>query len=173
MAPKGKAGTKGKKQIFEENRETLRFYLRIILGASVLYAVVNLVIFYPAASAWTWLAFVFSSVVYGTSYRSMNSMAKPSFAEDGSLADGGIDLNMEQGMAEHLKDVILLTAIVQVLSCFSLYVWYFWLLAPGRALYLLWVNILGPWFTADSSPASQEPNEKKQRRQERRQMKRF
>ncbi|XP_075016965.1 transmembrane protein 208 isoform X2 [Calonectris borealis] len=153
MAPKGKAGTKGKKQIFEENRETLRFYLRIILGAS--------------------LAFVFSSVVYGTSYRSMNSMAKPSFTDDGSLADGGIDLNMEQGMAEHLKDVILLTAMVQVLSCFSLYVWYFWLLAPGRALYLLWVNILGPWFTADSSPAGQEPNEKKQRRQERRQMKRF
>ncbi|KAM4894561.1 transmembrane protein 208 isoform 2-T2 [Sylvia borin] len=153
MAPKGKAGTKGKKQIFEENRETLRFYLRIILGASV--------------------AFFFSLVVYGTSYRSMNSMAKPSFTDNGSLADGGIDLNMEQGMAEHLKDVILLTAIVQVLSCFSLYVWYFWLLAPGRALYLLWVNILGPWFTAESSPAAQEPNEKKQRRQERRQMKRF
>ncbi|XP_051485370.1 transmembrane protein 208 isoform X6 [Apus apus] len=55
MAPKGKAGTKGKKQIFEENRETLRFYLRIILGASAVYAVVNLVIFHPAASAWTWL----------------------------------------------------------------------------------------------------------------------
>ncbi|XP_039577198.1 transmembrane protein 208 [Passer montanus] len=173
MAPKGKAGTKGKKQIFEENRETLRFYLRIILGASAVYAVVNLVIFYSAASAWTWVAFIFSLVVYGTSYRSMNSMAKPSFTDDGSLADGGIDLNMEQGMAEHLKDVILLTAIVQVLSCFSLYVWYFWLLAPGRALYLLWVNILGPWFTAESSPAAQEPNEKKQRRQERRQMKRF
>uniref|UniRef100_A0A672TNV8 Transmembrane protein 208 n=1 Tax=Strigops habroptila TaxID=2489341 RepID=A0A672TNV8_STRHB len=210
MAPKGKAGTKGKKQIFEENRETLRFYLRIILAASVLYAVVNLVIFYPAASAWTWVscggsaacpgreprpfpavprgawrlwrltavallqvAFIFSCVVYGTSYRSMSSMAKPSFTDDGSLADGGIDLNMEQGMAEHLKDVILLTAIVQVLSCFSLYLWYFWLLAPGRALYLLWVNILGPWFTAESSPTSQESNEKKQRRQERRQMKRF
>ncbi|XP_010191857.1 PREDICTED: transmembrane protein 208, partial [Mesitornis unicolor] len=164
--PKGKTGTKGKKQIYEENRETLRFYLRIILAASAVYAVVNLVIFYH-------LAFIFSSVVYGTSYRSMNSMAKPSFTDDGSLADGGIDLNMEQGMAEHLKDVILLTAMVQVLSCFSLYVWYFWLLAPGRALYLLWVNILGPWFTADSSPAGQEPNEKKQRRQERRQMKRF
>ncbi|NXF36785.1 TM208 protein, partial [Nyctibius bracteatus] len=146
---------------------------RAALSPQAVYAVVNLVIFYPAASTWTWLAFVFSSVIYGTSYRSMNSMAKPSFTDDGSLADGGIDLNMEQGMAEHLKDVILLTAMVQVLSCFSLYVWYFWLLAPGRALYLLWVNILGPWFTADSSPAAQEPNEKKQRRQERRQMKRF
>nr|XP_025043040.1 transmembrane protein 208 isoform X2 [Pelodiscus sinensis] len=77
------------------------------------------------------------------------------------------------GESRHLKDVILLTAIIQVLSCFSLYVWYFWLLAPGRALYLLWVNVLGPWLTADNSAAAQEPNEKKQRRQERRQMKRF
>lgn len=30
----------------------------------------------------------------------MSAMAKSSFAEDGSLLDGGIDLNMEQGMAE-------------------------------------------------------------------------
>lgn len=46
------------------------------------------------------LALVFSSVVYGSTYRSMASMAKASFTDDGSLADGGIDLNMEQGMAE-------------------------------------------------------------------------
>uniref|UniRef100_A0A8C2THJ0 Transmembrane protein 208 n=1 Tax=Coturnix japonica TaxID=93934 RepID=A0A8C2THJ0_COTJA len=168
MAPKGKAGTKGKKQIFEENRDTLRFYLRIILGASAVYAVVNLVVFYPAASAWTWLAFAFSSAVYGASYRSMSSMARPAFADDGSLSECP-----HPHEPRHLKDVILLTAMVQVLSCFSLYVWYFWLLAPGRALYLLWVNILGPWFTAESSAPSQEPNERKQRRQERRQMKRF
>lgn len=46
------------------------------------------------------IAFVFSMLIYGASYRSMSSMAKPTFADDGSLADGGIDLNMEQGMAE-------------------------------------------------------------------------
>uniref|UniRef100_A0A2I3RIG4 Transmembrane protein 208 n=2 Tax=Pan TaxID=9596 RepID=A0A2I3RIG4_PANTR len=110
----------------------------------------------------------------------MSSMARAAFSEDGALMDGGMDLNMEQGMAEahmlsfqHLKDVILLTAIVQVLSCFSLYVWSFWLLAPGRALYLLWVNVLGPWFTADSGTPAPEHNEKRQRRQERRQMKRL
>ncbi|XP_060644329.2 transmembrane protein 208 isoform X1 [Anolis sagrei] len=173
MAPKGKVGTKGKKQIFEENKDTLKFYLRIILGANAIYGIVNLVVFYVSATFWTWIAFVFSLIVYLASYRSMSSMAKATFAEDGSLADGGVDLNMEQGMAEHLKDVILLTAIIQVLSCFSLYVWYFWLLAPGRALYLLWINILGPWLTTDPSATNQEPNEKKQRRQERRQMKRF
>lgn len=32
----------------------------------------------------------------------MSAMAKPVFAEDGSLVDGGIDLNMEQGMAEYV-----------------------------------------------------------------------
>lgn len=32
----------------------------------------------------------------------MSAMAKPAFAEDGSLIDGGIDLNMEQGMAEYV-----------------------------------------------------------------------
>lgn len=46
------------------------------------------------------LLLVFSLVVYAASYRSMTAMAKPAFAEDGSLLDGGIDLNMEQGMAE-------------------------------------------------------------------------
>ncbi|XP_053558848.1 transmembrane protein 208 [Bombina bombina] len=175
MAPKGKVGTKGKKQIYEENKETLSFYLRIILGTTVLYGAVTLVIFYSSATFWSWAVLAFSGAVYTLSYRSMRGMAQPSFSEDGSLLDGGIDLNMEQGMAEHLKDIVLLTAIVQVLSCFSLYVWYFWLLAPGRALYLLWVNILGPWLAADSSnaPPQQEQNDKRQKRQERRQMKRF
>uniref|UniRef100_A0A8C2YNC0 Transmembrane protein 208 n=1 Tax=Chinchilla lanigera TaxID=34839 RepID=A0A8C2YNC0_CHILA len=106
MAPKGKVGTRGKKPIFEDSKETFKFYLRNILGASAIY-------------------------LYGASYHSMCSMAHAAFSEDGALMDGGMDLNREQGMAEHLKDVILPTAIVQVLSCFSLYIWSFWLLAPG------------------------------------------
>lgn len=46
------------------------------------------------------LLLFFALAVYVGSYRSMSAMAKPVFAEDGSLIDGGIDLNMEQGMAE-------------------------------------------------------------------------
>lgn len=37
----------------------------------------------------------------------MSAMAKPVFAEDGSLVDGGIDLNMEQGMAEYVTSRLL------------------------------------------------------------------
>ncbi|XP_076027386.1 transmembrane protein 208 [Genypterus blacodes] len=173
MAPKGKVGTKGKKQIYEENEATLKFYTRVILGANAIYAAVNLLVFYGSSTFWTWLLLGFALSVYVGSYRSMSAMAKPAFSEDGALLDGGIDLNMEQGMAEHLKDVILLTAIVQVLSTVSSYFWYLWLLAPARALHLLWVNLLGPWFTAEGPSAPEEVNEKKQRRQERRQMKRF
>lgn len=171
MAPKGKVGTKGKKQIHEENEATLKFYTRVILGANTIYAAANL-LFYDTSFG-TWFLFLFALVVYIGSYRSMAAMAKPAFDSDGSLLDGGIDLNMEQGMAEHLKDAILLTAIVQVLSTLSSYFWYLWLLAPARALQLLWVNFLGPWFSAESSVPQEEVNEKKQRRQERRQMKRF
>ncbi|XP_031146203.1 transmembrane protein 208 [Sander lucioperca] len=173
MAPKGKVGTKGKKQIYEENEATLKFYTRVILGANAIYTAVNLVVFYSSSTFWTWLLLVFALAVYVGSYRSMSAMAKAVFAEDGSLLDGGIDLNMEQGMAEHLKDVILLTAIVQVLSTISSYFWYLWLLAPARAIHLLWVNFLGPWFMAESPLASEEVNEKKQKKQERRQTKRF
>ncbi|KAL4630316.1 transmembrane protein 208 [Arapaima gigas] len=173
MAPKGKVGTKGKKQIYEENNATLKFYTRVILGANAIFAAVNFVLFYSSSTIWTWLLLAFALVVYMGSYRSMSAMARPTFAEDGSLLDGGIDLNMEQGMAEHLKDVILLTAIVQVLSTISSYFWYLWLLAPLRALYLLWINFLGPWFTAQAPTATEEVNEKKQRRQERRQMRKF
>ncbi|XP_010899460.1 transmembrane protein 208 [Esox lucius] len=174
MAPKGKVGTKGKKQIFEENDATLKFYTRVILGANAIYIAINLVVFYSSSTFWTWFALLFALGVYGGSYRSMTAMAKATFGEDGSLLDGGIDLNMEQGMAEHLKDVILLTAIVQVLSAISSYFWYLWLLAPARAMFLLWVNFLGPWFSAEAPGSTpEEANEKKQRRQERRQMKRF
>ncbi|KAM9302427.1 transmembrane protein 208-like [Gastrophryne carolinensis] len=100
MAPKGKTATKGKKQIHEENEETLKFYLRIVLGTSALYCAVTLGIFYSSSTFWSWASLVFSGAVYAAAYRSMRGMARPSFSEDGALLDGGIDLNMEQGMAE-------------------------------------------------------------------------
>lgn len=39
--------------------------------------------------------------------------------------------------------------------------------APGRALYMLWVNILGPWFFA-SAPEEDEKKTKKMERKMRR-----
>jgi len=41
-----------------------------------------------------------TTAVYGGSYKFMSWMARPTFTSDGSLLDGGIDLNMNEGMAE-------------------------------------------------------------------------
>ncbi|XP_054715845.1 transmembrane protein 208-like [Uloborus diversus] len=164
MAPqKGKQGTKGQKQIFEENRATLKFYAAMAAIAEFLYVGIMLIFFWEHFTALTVMVLLFSIMVYAGGLQFMNYMAKASFSETGQLLDGGIDLNMESGISEHLKDLIILTAGVQVLSLFSNYILAFWLLAPGRAFYLLWVNILAPWIFA---PAP-EVDEKKQKKLER------
>ena len=44
------------------------------------------------------------------------------------MVNGGMDLTMEGGMAEHAKDLLLVTAIVQMLSLISNYFWLLWLI---------------------------------------------
>ena len=50
----------------------------------------------------------------------------------GVLLDPGLDLNMKDGITEHVKDSIILTAIVQTLAIFTNYAWFLLLLAPAR-----------------------------------------
>eukprot|EP00795_Rhopilema_esculentum_P001505 gene1505-15945_t len=85
-----------------------------------------------------------------------------------SMASKGIDLNVQSGMAEHAKDVILLTVIIQALTLVSGYFLLLWLLIPGYAFYLLWVNFLGPWFFA-APPEVDEKQMKKMDRKAKRQ----
>jgi len=167
---KGKQGTKGQKQILEENKTTIKFYTCLGFGASLAYVLINGTLFWDSFSTITWLMFIIATAVYGGSIQFMSYMAKPTHSETGQLTDGGLDLNMESGVAEHVKDITILTAVCQVLSLLSNYFWLLLLLAPIRAGYLLWVNILGPWFF-QSQPA-EEVDEKKQKKLERKLKKR-
>ncbi|CAH1779815.1 unnamed protein product [Owenia fusiformis] len=165
MPPKGKVATKGQKQIVEENKETLRFYKTVIAAVNVIYLLVNFFLFWDSFRTWNWVITIFVSLVYFGSYYFMGTMARATYSPDGgTLYDGGIDLNMESGMAEHAKDTILLCAIVQILTIISNYFWLGLLIIPGRAFYLLWVNILAPWFFAEPPP---EMDDKKQKKMER------
>ncbi|XP_072013872.1 transmembrane protein 208-like [Amphiura filiformis] len=166
---KGKVGTKGQKQIAEENKATLKFYFNIMAGASAAFILVRLLWWLESFTWVNWLALIFASSIYVGCYQFMASMAKATYSQTGQVVDGGLDLNMESGMAEHVKDIILMTAIVQVLAILWDYFWLLWLLIPGRAFYLLWVNILSPWIFA---PAP-EVDEKKQRKMERKMNKKF
>lgn len=164
MAPqKGKQGTKGQKQIVEENKGTLKFYTIMSIGAALAYVVPMISIFWESFTILFIILTCFTILINIGSIQVMNYMARPTYSETGQLLDGGIDLNMESGFSEHLKDLIILTSTVQVLSLLSNYFWFLWLVAPGRAIFLLWVNVLAPWFF---SPPP-EVDEKKQKKLER------
>lgn len=166
---KGKQGTKGKKQILEENKSTLKFYAIVAVAATALHLFGNYLFFWDEISMFYWTLIIFAVLVLIGCHQFMTYMARPAYSETGQLMDGGVDLNMESGIAEHVKDLIILTSGCQVFSLISAYFWFLWLLAPGRAFYLLWVNILGPWFFQPPP----EVDEKKQKKMERRAQKRF
>ncbi|XKL63813.1 hypothetical protein PGB90_006177 [Kerria lacca] len=166
VVQKGKQGTKGQKQIVTENKSTLQFYRNMALIASSLYLLA--VYYFHNLFTFKQISLIFlSCVVYISGYQFLAHMAKTKYSESGQLLDSGLDLNMEGGVAEHVKDVIILTAGCQVLSIISMYFWFLWLLAPGRAFWLLWIHILGPYFM-QKPPEAPEINEKKQKKLERR-----
>uniref|UniRef100_T1INZ6 Transmembrane protein 208 n=1 Tax=Strigamia maritima TaxID=126957 RepID=T1INZ6_STRMM len=165
MAPqKGKQATKGQKQIYEENKSTLKFYSLIAAVPTVIHALTIYFLYWDTIGTFNIVLLVFSIAVFVACHQFMTYMARACFGPNGQLLDGGLDLNMETGVAEHVKDLIILTAASQVLSLLNSYFWLLWLLGPIRAFYLLWVNILAPWIF---QPAP-EVDDKKQKKMERR-----
>lgn len=97
----------------------------------------------------------------------MSFMARPSYSETGKLLDGGLDLNMEAGLAEwvdvdecisasisakqmylsfcslrHVKDAVILTSAVEVLAVFSRYFWLLWLVVCIVNFPIVWMDDL-------------------------------
>lgn len=162
-----KENTRGQKQILDENKSTISLYLKMSFGTMVIYLIVMSFLFSDSFTLIYIFLSTFCCVVYGSCVATMKYMARPTFSDSGTLLDGGLDLNMKDGFSEHLKDLIILTALVQLLSLFWNGFWFLWLAAPAYALYLLWVNILGPWFFEPPPEVDQEREEKKQRKLDR------
>lgn len=166
MPPKGKQGTRGGKQIAEENKDTLSFYIKVIAGVNILFYTVSFFLYWDDFTTLPTVMCVICSAIYLGCYQFMVMMSRATY-HGGQLVDPGTDLNMEAGMAEHVKDLILLTAIMQASALVSSYFWLLLLLAPGRAFYMLWVHILSPYFFAE--PQEEKVDEKKQKKMERKQ----
>jgi len=127
---KGKQGTKGAKQIVEENIATLAFYRYMIFGSAATYLVLMTVLsegfgFWDIVSNWIvftklilvlfwwqkWLFyndaiiflqtfFLFAAAIFTASIQFMRFMARSKYSETNQLLDSGVDLNMESGVAE-------------------------------------------------------------------------
>ncbi|XP_026500785.1 transmembrane protein 208 [Vanessa tameamea] len=169
--PKGKAPTRGAKQIFTENRATVNFYRNISLVTSLIYHSTTLALHFRDITSGTILLNLIVSILYIGSHQVMYFLSYPQYAENGQMIDPGLDLNMEGGIGEHIKDIVILTAITHLLTLFSDYFWLLLLLLPARIFWLVWVNFLGPWFF-EKAPEDTEQDEKKRKKMERK-MKRF
>merc|ERR1719510_383938 len=91
--------------------------------------------------------FLICAIIYIAGYQFMARLGNPTYSPSdptkaATLLDPGLDLNMENGLAEHVKDAIILTSAVQVVALLSNYFWLLLLLAPLRAFLLLWTNLL-------------------------------
>ncbi|KAJ0183913.1 hypothetical protein K1T71_000336 [Dendrolimus kikuchii] len=173
MAPaqKGKAPTKGAKQILVENTATVNFYRNMALGSSVFYGINTSIFYYEHLTFWIIFLNMFVMAIYIGCYQVMKYISKPRFGDNNQLLDPGLDLNMEGGMGEHVKDIIILSSITHTLAVLSNYFWFLLLLLPLRAFWLIWTNILGPWFFQEA-PQDTEQDEKKRKKIERK-MKRY
>ncbi|CAO1340584.1 unnamed protein product [Diamesa tonsa] len=162
---KGKVGTKGSKQIIEENVGTIKFYRNMSLGACVTYVCV-------ASMYVQWTGTVITMTVltilaHGLANQFMAMMSRPKLSETGAILDAGSDLNMEGGIAEHVKDIIILTAGTQLMSLMSNYFWFLLILGPLRAVYMLWGSVIQPWLAQKQSQEKPQVDEKKQKKMER------
>ena len=68
------------------------------------------------------LLMAFTCLIYLGCYKFMDSMV-----------GGGMDLALPGGMAEHAKDLLLVTAIVQFLSLITNYALLIWLVVSGTS----------------------------------------
>ena len=60
-------------------------------------------------------------------------------------------MNSSNSLGDGMKDVIITTSVVQVLSSIiSNYFMFIWTVVPGRAMYLLWIHVLHPFIFSGS-----------------------
>ncbi|XP_030558488.1 transmembrane protein 208 [Drosophila novamexicana] len=167
MAPqqKGKQGTKGAKQIVEENKTTLAFYRNMAIGCAALAVLLSFLVF--EITKLTVFMLAVSLLILGAAYQFMVFMSRAKYSDSGALLDSGNDLNMEGGIAENVKDLIILTSGTLLLALVSNYFWLLLLLAPVRAAWMLWGTIIQPWLSQRNAAEEPEVDEKKQRKLDR------
>lgn len=134
------------------------------LGVSAVHFVLS----YLFSDSPSYTMLILSWLIHAGSNVFLGKMSRPILTETGAILDSGVDLNMEGGFAEHIKDVIILTSGTQIVSIISNWFWFLLLLGPARAFHLLWGSVIKPYFFGGQEEQDNgQVNEKKQKKMER------
>ncbi|GLT80455.1 hypothetical protein SLA2020_518940 [Shorea laevis] len=124
----------GAKKRKEENARHMANLRRLIIGCNVIHVVVRLLIFHSTFTWKHWVGLILTSAAYMIPYQQLAQMAKPSYADDGELLDGGFDMSTG-GICGYLHDIIYITSFVQLTSIISEKFWYIYLVIPAFGSY--------------------------------------
>ncbi|GER27793.1 transmembrane protein-like protein [Striga asiatica] len=152
----------GAKKRKEENARHMKTLLRLIIASNAIYLLLRIGVFY---SSFTWkhlVGLILTSLAYFIPYQQLDSMAKPTFTDDGELLDGGFDMSTG-GICGYLHDVIYITLFVQLSSIISEKFWYIYLVIPGFAAYQLFGLVKG--FLSHSSEGAEEDEKTRKKRE--------
>ncbi|CAL9079978.1 unnamed protein product [Musa textilis] len=111
----------GAKKRKEENRKHMVNLLRLIIASNVIYILVRMLVFHSTFIWKHWIGLIVTSIAYVMPYKQLDSMAKPTYSDDGELMDGG-----------YLHDLIYITSFVQIMSILSGKFWWTSLVVRSR-----------------------------------------
>ncbi|XP_059635989.1 uncharacterized protein LOC132278198 isoform X1 [Cornus florida] len=152
----------GAKKRKEENSRHMKNILRLIIACNVIYLLVRAGVFYSTFKWKHLVGFMLTSFAYIIPYQQLALMAKPAYADDGELLDGGFDMSTG-GVCGYLHDVIYITSFVQLTSIISEKFWYIYLVIPGFAAYKLFGVIKG--FLPQGSEGAEEDDKTRKKRE--------
>lgn len=159
---KGKQGTRGTKQIIEENRQTVDFYFYVFTISNIVYLILRYLLFWDSFTAKFIALYSLTAIFSSIAYYFIRYAGKPILDERGIAIDYSSDLSMSGHICEYAKDVILFSVIQYVLSLISNYFWLALTIIPIYVFVKIWQNFLGPWFF-EPAPEEEQQDQKKQK----------
>ncbi|XP_052180798.1 uncharacterized protein LOC127793990 [Diospyros lotus] len=151
----------GAKKRRDENSRHMKKLFRLIISCNVIYLVVRAGIFHSTFKWKHWVGFILTFFSYAVPYQQLAVMAKPTYADDGELLDGGFDMSSD-GICGYLHDVIYVTAFVQITTIISEKFVYVYLLIPAFVGIKLFGFIKG-FFPHGSQPVEEDEKTRKKR----------
>ncbi|OMP03958.1 hypothetical protein COLO4_10074 [Corchorus olitorius] len=156
----------GAKKRKEENTRHMANLRRLIVACNVIYVLVRVLIFHSSFTWKHWVGLLLTSAAYFFPYQQLAQMAKPTYAHDGDLLDGGFDMSTG-GICGYLHDVIYITSFVQVASIISDKFWYTYLVIPAFGAYQSFGFIKGFLSHGSEGDVEDEKTRKKREKMER------
>ncbi|THU74708.1 hypothetical protein C4D60_Mb04t36240 [Musa balbisiana] len=155
----------GAKKRKEENKKHMTNLRRLIIASNVIYILVRMLIFHSSFTWKHWVGLLVTSIAYGLPYKQLDSMAKPTYSDDGELLDGGYDMTTG-GICGYLHDLIYITSFVQITSILSGKFWWTYLVIPAFGAYKVTDLLKGSMLGGLGGEMEDEKSRKKREKME-------